>query len=251
MGELDPAAYGFVDGESFETVWVPTRDGLRLHAWLFKVPAQSAAAVPTVLFLHSNAGTISHRLPNIRGLLERAGVNVFIVDYRGYGRSEGTPSEAGLRIDAEDALSWLRAREDIDPRRIVVFGRSLGGAVAVHLASARPLDVACLVLENTFTSVPDLVPALLPLLAPVRHLSRNRWDSLATIATLRLPILFLSALADEMVPPAQMRALAAAAGKSSPSITIIPFASGHHMDLPDQPGYYEKFRDWVFTHAGQ
>ena len=111
------------------------RDGTQLHLFLVKQPAEKSRKVPTLLYLHGNAGNIGHRLLNVQGLYSSIGCNVALLEYRGYGRSEGTPSEEGLCMDAQAALDFLLTRNDINTEKIVVFGRSLGGAVAIDLAT--------------------------------------------------------------------------------------------------------------------
>merc|ERR1719334_787978 len=115
----------------FENLFVTARDGTRLHLFLVKQEGEASKKVPTVLYLHGNAGNIGHRLHNVKGLHSTIGCNVALVEYRGYGRSEGSPSEEGLYMDAQAALDFLQSRVHLATDRIIVFGRSLGGAVAV------------------------------------------------------------------------------------------------------------------------
>ena len=111
------------------------RDGTQLHLFLIKQPGEKSRKVPTLLYLHGNAGNIGHRLINVQGLYTSIGCNVALLEYRGYGRSEGSPSEEGLCMDAQAALDFLLSRDDIATDKIIVFGRSLGGAVAIDLAT--------------------------------------------------------------------------------------------------------------------
>ena len=113
---LTPGNVGLV----YEDVFISTSDGVKLHGWF--VPGKSDL---TLLWFHGNAGNISRRVDNIALLHERLGANIFIIDYRGYGRSEGSPSEQGLYLDAEAAIDYLRSREDVKDDRLVLFGRSL------------------------------------------------------------------------------------------------------------------------------
>ncbi|EEC16495.1 abhydrolase domain-containing protein, putative [Ixodes scapularis] len=137
---------------------VHTRDALRLHALFVRQPPDRFGQAPTLLYLHGNAGNIGHRLHNVAGLFHQCGCNVLLVEYRGYGRSEGTPSEEGLYRDAQAGLDFLAQHPGLDATKLLVFGRSLGGAVALDLAS-RP-EHACrllgIVVENTFCSVPEV-----------------------------------------------------------------------------------------------
>jgi fermentation-respiration switch protein FrsA (DUF1100 family) len=179
-------------------VWIESGDGVRIHA--FHVPdaaATSAAARSSraILFLHGNAGNASHRLPNA-ALLAALGADVLLLDYRGYGRSEGTPSEAGVYADARAGLDHLLRERGFDVSRVVVFGRSLGGAIAVELAQERPL--AGVILESTFTSLADMGARLLG--APGRWLAGPGFDSARRIDALRSPLLFFHGDRDEIVP---------------------------------------------------
>merc|ERR1719433_1596931 len=123
-------------GLEFEQVWLSTPDGEKLHTWFIPnvYNALHSSQCPTLLYFHANAGNMGFRLPFIKRLMEQAHCNVYIISYRGYGSSTGSPSEEGIMLDAQAALDHLRGRDDIDKEKIVLFGRSLGGAVAVHLA---------------------------------------------------------------------------------------------------------------------
>lgn len=115
---------------SYEDVYITCKDKVKIHAWFVKANA-SPHLCRTIVFFHGNAGNIGSRLPNIEVLVKRLNSNVFIIDYRGYGNSEGDPSEEGLRLDAEATFDYVMNRQDINKDRIYLFGRSLGGAVAV------------------------------------------------------------------------------------------------------------------------
>lgn len=186
---------------------------------------------------------ISHRLPNIADLLRLVKCNILIVEYRGYGRSTGSPSEIGLQIDAQTALEYLHNRSDIAHNKIFVFGRSLGGAVAVDLAARNPKALAAMVIENSFTSVPDMVDIVLPFLRYFKFMSRNQWSSETKIADIKMPTLLLSGRLDELVPCGMMDRLFVASGSDSKE--FIPFQSGHHMDTWAVDGYYDAFRRWM------
>ena len=179
-------------GLRFEEVWIPAGDQIRLHGWF--VPANGAQL--TALFLHGNGGNIAHRLDSLR-IFNQLGLNTLIFDYRGYGRSSGTPSEAGTYADARAAWRHLVTTRRIDPERIIIFGRSLGGAVAVWLAEHTP--ARALIVESGFTSIPDLAAHHYPLL-PSRWLSRYSYDSVARLANIRMPKLVVHSRDDEIVP---------------------------------------------------
>ena len=168
-----------LDGEE---VWLQSEDGVRLHAFWVRAPLPADRAL---LFLHGNAGNASHRLPNA-GELAALGADVLLLDYRGYGLSEGRPSEAGVYADARAALSHLIEERGVPGRRVVLFGRSLGGAVAVDLARDR--ELAGVILESTFSSGADVARAAFTL--PFAALVRDRWNSAAKIGRVRAPLLF-------------------------------------------------------------
>ncbi len=196
-------------GLAYQDVDLVTSDGVAIHGWYLPHPN----ARGTLLFFHGNAGNISHRLDSIE-LFHRLGLAVLIIDYRGYGRSQGKPGEEGSYRDAEAAWNWLVGQQGVDPARIVVFGRSLGGAIATWLAhQQRGRDrPAALILESTFTSVPDMGAKLYPFL-PIRWLARIHYDSLSRIAEIEAPLWLAHGPADEIVPYEQGRRLFDAAAE--------------------------------------
>jgi len=177
-------------GLAYEDLELQTADGQRIHAWF--LPAGSPARL-TVLFLHGNAGNISHRFDKL-ALLREIGADVLIVDYRGYGRSTGRPDEAGTYRDADAAYSYLIEVRKLEARRIVLYGESLGTAVAVDLAARKP--VGGLILESVFSSGVDVGQEMLPFL-PMRWLVRNRYDSVNKIGRVQAPVLILHSRDDE------------------------------------------------------
>jgi len=206
-------------GLPFEQVWLQADDGTPLHGWYLPAASAGAATVGraelSVLFLHGNAGNISHRLDTLQ-ILHELGVNALIFDYRGYGISEGSPDEAGTYSDARAAWEWLRAR-GAPAARIVVHGRSLGGGVAGGLLEALAADGETpggLVLESTFTSLADLGQYHYRWL-PVRWLTRIIYPTRERLAALRLPLLVVHSPDDSLVPVAHGRALLAAARPSA------------------------------------
>lgn len=138
-----------------------------------------------------------------------SGFNVLMLSYRGYGQSNGSPSERGFKLDALAAVEYCLDREDIlDLQRIFLFGRSIGGAVAISTAAKfSRAEIAGIVVENTFTSMGDMIDVVLPPLKFFKFLNRNPWNSLAIVPSLKTPMLFISGLRDELVPPAQVAAL--------------------------------------------
>jgi fermentation-respiration switch protein FrsA (DUF1100 family) len=193
-------------GLAFEPVKIKTDDGVMLDGWF--VPAKKPRGV--LLFFHGNAGNISHRLGSLK-IFHELNLSTLIFDYRGYGKSEGEPSEAGTYRDAEAAWQFLTGDLRVPPERIVLFGRSLGASVAAWLASRR--DPAALILESAFTSVPDLAAELYPFL-PARWLSRFRYDTREYLKRVASPVLFVHSPEDEIIPFAHGKALyEAAVGK--------------------------------------
>ncbi len=191
-------------GVAYQDVWLETGDGLAIHGWF--VPATEARG--TLLFFHGNAGNISHRLDSIR-IFHELGLNVLIIDYRGYGQSEGSPSESGLYRDAEAAMAHLIRERETPIEDIILFGRSLGAAVAAQMA-IRYQDVGGLILESAFTSVADMAAELYPIF-PARLLVRHRYDALETLQDVSSPVLVVHSPDDEIVPYAHGRRLYEAA----------------------------------------
>ena len=183
----DPGSIGLY----FESVSFETMDRVKLCGWF--VPSESARGV--ILFCHGNAGNISHRLESIQ-IFHRLGLDVFIFDYRGYGRSEGKPTEHGTYKDAEAAWRYLVEERQVHPKEIVVFGRSLGGAVASWLAQSH--TPGALILESTFTSLPDMAATLYPYI-PVKLLLRFKYNTAEYLGGLSCPVLIVHSRDDEIM----------------------------------------------------
>ena len=205
----DPAGWGM----PFEDVIFSTGDGFKLHGWF--VPGKGDI---TLLWCHGNAGNISYRLDNLQLLHERLGVNIFLFDYRGYGLSQGKPTEEGTYLDAEASLDYLHSRTDTDKEAIVIFGRSLGGAVAVDLAGRQPC--LGLILESTFSSVGALFPGLVAEVLPIDY------DSISKIGRVKAPLLMLHGDIDEVVPYPSGQELFEAANEPKEFYTIV--GAGHN-----------------------
>ena len=179
-------------GLDYQDVTVRTKDGVEISAWY--IPADNARGF--ILFCHGNAGNISHRLDSIK-IFHRLGLGVLIFDYRGYGKSKGSPDEEGTYSDAEAAWDYLVNILHVKPEKIVLFGRSLGSAVAVELALRR--QAGAIIMESAFTSVPDLGKKFFPHL-PVSLISRYHYESISKVGRIRLPKLFIHSPEDEIVP---------------------------------------------------
>lgn len=189
----------------YERAALTTSDGVTIVGWY--VPAESPRG--TVLIFHGNAGNLSDVLLDF-SQWRRLGFNVFGVDYRGFGESEGSPSERGLYLDAEAAWNYVVETRGEEPRRVVFFGRSLGGAVAIDLASRH--EPGALVVESTFTTLPEVGAVHYPLL-PVRLLARHRYESVRKVPGIRCPKLFLHGRDDALIPIRLGRQLFEAAGE--------------------------------------
>lgn len=216
--ERDLAASPRDLGLPYENIWLTTVDDVRLHGWL--IPNIDSPA--TLLFLHGNGGNISHRLDNLKRLFD-AGLQIFILDYRGYGQSDGQPSEQGTYDDAAAAWQWLT---DEIGGAIVVFGRSLGGAIATWLAAQSDVAPAGLILESTFTRGRDVAETLVPLPGLARMIP-DLYPTLDRIDRIQTPLLCIHGSDDELIPVAHARRLYEAASEPK-SLYIVD--GGRHND---------------------
>ncbi|AVI61370.1 alpha/beta hydrolase [Halomonas sp. GFAJ-1] len=220
-------------GLVWEAVTLTTEDNVALDAWW--VPAPNPRA--SLLFFHGNAGNISHRLESI-AQFQRLGLSVLIIDYRGYGRSEGSPSEAGTALDARAAWQWLRD-EGNETDEIVVFGRSLGAAVAAELAASleeHHAAPAAVILESPFRSVPELAQQLYPFL-PARWLARIDYPVESYVTQISALLLVIHSRDDEIIPFAQGEAVYQAAQEPK---QLLEIQGGHNTGFLDsEPTYSE------------
>ena len=202
----DKAIAGTPDsiGLRFDDVTLTTADRVRIHGWF--IPASTNAPL-TILFLHGNAGNISHRFDKLE-ILHQLGADVFMIDYRGYGRSEGSPDEQGTYRDAQAAYEYLTGSRARPAKRIVVYGESLGSAVAVDHAAKFP--VGGIIIEEAFTSVGDVGQKMFPFL-PVRWLVQNKYDTLSKIGRINAPLLIFHSRQDEFFSMRHAERLLAAA----------------------------------------
>jgi fermentation-respiration switch protein FrsA (DUF1100 family) len=224
---------------TIEDCFYAAEDGTRLHSWWCRPPEPEAAG-PVFLFFHGNAGNLSHRADFVLELAARIGAEVVVAGYRGYGRSEGKPSEEGLYADARAAWGLITAERGIDPRRVVIFGRSLGGAVAVNLATETP--PAGLIVESTFTSIPDIAARHYPFVP--RFLIRTRMESLAKIGQIGCPLLVVHSKADRVVPFDLGRRLFEAAPQPKAFYEVV--GAGHNETwLVGGPAYFDAVADLV------
>jgi len=230
-------------GLAYEDVSLDTADGVTLHCWFVKGPEPAQC---TVVYFHGNAGDMASRLTHVQGMQQSLKCNVFMVSYRGYGKSTGKPSEEGLMEDAKAALKYLAEKPEVDTKKIVVYGHSVGGAVGIHLvaqsgeAGEEAAQPAALIVENAFTSIAEMAG---PLFRRVGNWLPSQWKNHEEIQKITCPILFLSGRSDTIVPPEMMDLLKCAA-TSSASATMIEFPDKGHNDTWTAEEYYghlEKF----------
>ncbi|KAG2130902.1 Alpha/Beta hydrolase protein [Suillus clintonianus] len=270
-------------GLEYQDLPLVTEDGLTLRCYLLtqrteisnnqaahieyadhQTHEEFASTRPTVVMFHGNGGNHGHRIPLAKVFYVKMRCNVLMLSYRGYGHSEGSPSETGIRIDAQTALNYLNSHPYLQNTPVILYGQSIGGAVAIDLASRNPSKIAALILENTFTTLPRLVPKALPLLGPLSFLCHQKWDSASKIPLIprSTPILMLSGVRDEVVPREHMQELwqiisrrqGAKLGTGNKSdVTevgngkskFIEFEGGYHNDTCVQHGYWTAVADFV------
>ncbi|HMP04239.1 MAG TPA: alpha/beta hydrolase [Gemmatales bacterium] len=228
---------------TFEDAWFDAPGGPRLHGWY----VEGARPGPVVLYCHGNAGNISHRRWLLHLYRERLNATVLVFDYRGYGKSVGTPSEPGVLADARAARRWLAQRAGVDEGEIILVGNSLGGGVAVDLAATD--GARGLVLENTFTSLPDVVACYAKLLPdyPIHWLMWCRLDSEAKIRSYHGPLLMTHGTADPVVPYRLGHRLYEAANEPKRLVTV---PGGGHFERPSGE-YLQALEGFLAAHPAR
>lgn len=238
----------------FETHIIKCQDGVSIHSWLLLHPNSKAQRQPTIIFFHGNAGNIGLRLPNAQQMYSRLNANILMVEYRGYGDSDTVkPTETGLKLDAEAALNFITSHPQVDPQRIFCFGRSLGGAVAFHMAKYaedhnKPL--AGIILENTFLSISKMVDQLMPFVAPFKFLVlRMDWGNDKIAPYIKTPVLYLAGDSDELVPHDHMTRLFEYSSKASVYAKMHIIKGGTHNDswMVGGAEYFDNIRSFL-TH---
>ncbi|XP_062545404.1 protein ABHD13 [Armigeres subalbatus] len=228
-------------GLPYETLHIKTRDGVTLHAFWIRHPGDKGRYVPTFVYFHGNAGNMGHRLQNASGFYHTLQCNVMMVEYRGYGLSDGTASERSFFSDARTVVDHLCGRHDLDHSQIVLFGRSLGGAVTIDVAADAVYGSKLMgvIVENTFTSIPDMAVELIH--PCIRYLPyfcyRNKFLSVHKIQFISAPMLFVSGLADTLVPPKMMTMLHTRCGSTRKN--MLQIVGGSHNDTWAVNGYYQ------------
>lgn len=238
-----PTQFGISE---YEDLRLSTPDGETLGAFFIRPSNKGLAQNVTILMFHGNAGNIGHRVPIAKILEENVGCNVLMLEYRGYGMSTGTPNEEGLMIDAQTALDYIRNRKDIKGTKIVVYGQSLGGAVAIQLVAKNQEahDVIGLILENTFTSIRKLIPSAFPPAKYIAWLCHQYWPSEDILPQItEVPILFISGLKDEIIPPSHMKKLLSVCRAKSITWRTIP--NGSHNNSVAEPDYFQFIFDFI------
>ncbi|HEX7228018.1 MAG TPA: alpha/beta hydrolase [Candidatus Binatia bacterium] len=231
--DRDPSHIGL----RFEDVFFTTQDGLRLHGWF--IPHQEARA--TLIWFHGNAGNISDRLLNIKLLHDRIATNIFIFDYRGYGRSEGTISEKGTYLDGAAAMKYLLGRDDAAAHRLILFGRSLGAAVAAEMAIQ--FNSLGLILESPFVSIREMARAIFPSL-PIAWLLRTRFDTMEKVRLVKTPILVLHGDRDATVPFSQGKKVFEVASQPKKFYRIVG-ATHNDTFVVGGEEYYGALREFI------
>jgi len=211
-------------GRPCDDVFIPVENGQRVNAWFFPLePAAQPTRHPVFLVCHGNAGNIADRLDLAQSLLA-VGASVLLFDYRGYGRSDGRPSEENTYRDAQAAYRWLRDK-GFPPDLIIDYGESLGGGIASELALREP--VAALVLHSSFTSIPDIGSELFPFL-PVRLIGHIKYNTLAKLPRIHVPVLVVHSRNDDLIPFHHAERNYAAA---NPPKSLCPISGSHGETL--------------------
>ena len=225
-------------GLQYKDVYLVTDDEIKIHGWYIPHPDAKA----TLLFFHGNAGNISHRLDSI-SIFHDLGLSVFIIDYRGYGRSDGRPSEQGTYTDALAAWNYLVDERRLRPDEIIVFGRSLGGGVAAGLAAK--VSPAAVILESTFTSIKELGKHYFPYL-PVSWIARVRYPVDEDISSFNCPVLVIHSEQDEVVPVRHGQRLFATAREPK---MFLPIFGDHNTGfLLSEDTYVEGMKRFLVTY---
>ena len=231
----------------YELVNLKTPDGETLQCYsLLHDPSSPSYANKTVLILSPNAGNIGHALPIVSLFYTKFGYNVFIYSYRGYGKSTGSPSEAGLKIDAQTVMKYLTCENhQYSQSSIVLYGRSLGGAVAIYIASTMSASILGLILENTFLSIRKTVSHIFPLLKYLARFVHQHWDLESLVPTIPsdIPVLLMSARRDEIVPPGHMDKIFKLL--KSTDKTFYSYKDSQHNDTVLQPLYWDRVHEFI------
>ncbi|GAM22926.1 hypothetical protein SAMD00019534_061010, partial [Acytostelium subglobosum LB1] len=244
---LEPKSWGFNDN-NFKELMLQTKDGLTIHCWFIK--QKNSKGVPTILYCHGNGGNMSYGLPTYWRLSNQVGCNLFVLSYRGYGKSDGSPMESGIKKDIDACIEYLMSDESIDPEKLVIYGLSLGGAVAINTSMRYPDKIKANIFVNTFLSIPDMMDNIMGSLVLLKPLIKNKWMSKNSIRSITTPILFLSGREDTVVPPQHMDKLEELAINSSQK-EIIRFEKYGHNDTENNAGYSKHIKEFLIKVFGE
>jgi abhydrolase domain-containing protein 13 len=223
---------------------IKARDGTELEVWSMPHSDTKRSSLPTLLYFQGNAGNLGHRHRHLNKLISSIPINIIAVHYRGYGGSKGSGSECGLQMDADAILKFCIEQDWVRSDRLVAYGQSLGGAVAIDLVYRNPGRFKGLIVENTFTSIKDMIPAIYPKWSIYRKLTPflwNHWPSLERIRSVDVPVLILSGKADEIVPFEHSDLLL----DNCPNGILKRFEYGMHDDTWRQSGYIDTIRQFI------
>ncbi|CAB4253512.1 similar to Saccharomyces cerevisiae YNL320W Putative protein of unknown function [Maudiozyma barnettii] len=228
-------------GLPYKRIKLTTRDGMKLDAF----DLRKEESTTTVVILCPNAGNIGYFIPIMEMFYRQFNMSVFIYSYRGYGKSDGSPSEIGLKIDADSAMSYLATDEFHRQRKLVLYGRSIGGANAIYIASRFGNMIDAVILENTFLSITKVIPYIFPYLAKFAFLCHEVWNSEEEITKIpsEISFLFLRGLKDEIVPPPHMTELYSLCPSKDKEMYEFPL--GHHNDTILQDGYWNIIGEYL------
>lgn len=226
-------------GLDYQDHYFTTSDNARLNGWFIPHPQ----AIATMVWFHGNAGNIGDRVDNIKLLHDKSAISIFIFDYRGYGRSPGNSSEASAYLDAEAAMEFVRRQLKVDDKNLVIFGRSLGAAVAAEMAGR--FASRAVILESPFVSIGEMAKVLLPWL-PLGPLLSAKFDNLEKVGRITAPLLVLHGERDEIIPFEQGQRVFAA-GREPKAFYPIEGAGHNDTFIVGGAAYYDRLRSFIET----
>ncbi|KAI9293515.1 alpha/beta-hydrolase [Neoconidiobolus thromboides FSU 785] len=241
-----PSKYGM---EDYEDLRLTCEDDTKIQAYMiYSDIIDGHQSNLTILYFHANAGNLGHRLPIASRLHTMLNCNILMVSYRGYGKSEGEPEEEGIKLDSQAALDYILNNDRLKDNKIIVYGQSIGGAVAIALAEKNKRRIDGIIIENTFLSLSKLVETLVPIGGSiVSYLLNQTWDSESSIINLKhLPILFLVGEKDQLINPTHMEKLFELASVDSTCAkSFVVIKDGTHNDTCIFPTYYRAIKEFI------
>ncbi|KAI8338994.1 Alpha/Beta hydrolase protein [Chlamydoabsidia padenii] len=235
-------------GMDYTEETLTTKDKIKLRTYVITLEDDDQAKkAPTILYFHANAGNMGHRLPVAKIFRQKFKTNVVMLSYRGYGFSEGKANEKGLQVDAQTLLDFVKTHPILKNTKLVAYGQSIGGAVAIDLVSRNEDAFSGLMIENTFLSIPKLIPSVFPALRYLTVLCHQQWPSDINIQRIvNSSVLFLSGVKDELVPASHMSKLYELCGARG-NKEWVEFSNGTHNDTCMQSGYFAAIREFLET----